>query len=348
MRTMARRGSAVLVIALAGIATAHAQYPAKSIRFIVPFAAGSGSDTVTRFVQPQLSAALGEQVVIDNRPGAAGNLGAAIAAQAPADGYTMVLGISAHSISMTLYSKPGYDLVKDFTPVTLLATGSFTLAAHPSLPAKSVREFVSFAKKRPGEINVATAGATIRLAAKMLERMAGIQLTEINYKGTPQAVTAVINGETSIGFPATSVVMPYARAGKLRALAVTTSRRSSMAPDVPTLSEAGVTGYDVATWYGLMVPAGTSGEIIARLNGAALNAMSHPAVKERFARTDLALFKTIELGGPHRLQFRLEAFNLFNQTRFNLPGGTIGTGNFGRITSADDGRIVQLALKYSF
>jgi tripartite-type tricarboxylate transporter receptor subunit TctC len=287
MRTIARRGSAVLVIALAGIATAHAQYPAKSIRFIVPFAAGSGSDTVARFVQPQLSAALGQQLVIDNRPGAAGNLGAEIAANAPADGYTVVLGISAHSISMTLYRKPGYDLVKDFTPVTLLATGSFTLAAHPSLPAKSVKEFVSFAKKRPGEINVATAGATIRLAAKMLESMAGIRMTEVNYKGTPQAVTAVISGESSVGFPATSAVIPHVRAGKLRALAVTTPKRSSMAPEVPTMAEAGVPGYDVTTWYGILVPAGTPQDIVSRLHGAAVSAMAHPTVRQRFSKTDL-------------------------------------------------------------
>ena len=287
MRMMARRGWAVPAIALAGIATAHAQYPSKSIRFIVPFAAGSGSDTVARFVQPQLSAALGQQAVIDNRPGAAGNLGAEIAARAPADGYTVMLGISAHAISMTLYSKPGFDLVRDFAPVTLLATGSFTLATHPSLPVKSVKELVALAKQQPGEINVATAGATIRLAAKMLESMAGIRMTEVNYKGTPQAITAVISGEASVGFPSTSAVIPHVRAGKLRALAVTTPKRSSMAPDVPTMSEAGIPGYDVTTWYGLVVPAGTPKEVVVRLHGAAIAALDHSAVKKRFAQTDL-------------------------------------------------------------
>jgi len=278
---------AALTAALAGAASVHAQYPTRTIRFIVPFAAGSGSDTVARFVQPQLSAALGQQVVIDNRPGAAGNLGAEIAAKAPADGYTVMLGISAHAISMSLYTKPGFDLVRDFAPVTMLASGSFTLATHPSLPAKSVKELVAFAKIRPGEINVATAGATIRLAAKMLESMAGIRMTEVSYKGTPQAITAVISGETSVGFPATSAVIPHVRAGKLRALAVTTPRRSSMAPDVPTLSEAGIPGYDVATWYGLLVPAGASKEVVVRLHGAAASAMANSAVKERFAATDL-------------------------------------------------------------
>jgi len=276
-----------LAVALAGIATAHAQYPTKTIRLIVPFAAGSGTDTVARFVQPQLAAALGQQVVIDNRPGAAGNLGAEIAAKTPPDGYTVLMGNISHSISMTLYSRLGFDINRDFAPVTSLAHGSFTLAAHPSLPAKSVKELIAFAKKRPGEINVATGGAALRLAAKMLDSMAGIQTTEVNYKSTPQAITAVVSGETSLGFPATSAAVPHARAGKLRALAVTTPKRSAMMPEVPSLSEAGVPGYDVTTWYGLLVPAGTPQEIIARLNGATVNAMAHPAVKERFAPTDL-------------------------------------------------------------
>jgi len=276
-----------LAVALAGIATAHAQYPTKTIRLIVPFAAGSGTDTVARFVQPQLAAALGQQVVIDNRPGAAGNLGAEIAAKTPPDGYTVLMGNISHSISMTLYSRLGFDINRDFSPVTSLAHGSFTLAAHPSLPAKSVKELIAFAEKRPGEINVATGGAALRLAAKLLDSMAGIQTTEVNYKSTPQAITAVVSGETSLGFPATSAAVPHARAGKLRALAVTTPKRSAMMPEVPSLSEAGVPGYDVTTWYGLLVPAGTPQEIIARLNGATVNAMTHHLVKERFAPTDL-------------------------------------------------------------
>jgi tripartite-type tricarboxylate transporter receptor subunit TctC len=287
--TMARSGLTLLALALvfAGIAPAQAQYPTRSIRWIVPFAAGSGTDTVARIVQPQLSAALGEQVVIDNRPGAAGNLGAQVAASAPADGYTVFMGISSHSISMTLYSKPGFDLTRDFLPVTMLAAGSFALATHPSLPAKSVKELVAFAKKQPSVVNVATAGATIRLAAKMFDSMAGTQMTEVTYKGTPQAITALISGEASVGFPATSAVIPHARTGKLRALAVTTPRRSHMAPDIPTVAESGIPGYDVTTWYGLMVPTGTPKEIVNRLHGAAVSTLAHPSVKERFATTDL-------------------------------------------------------------
>ena len=287
MTTTTRSRLAVLALALAAIAPAEAQYPNRTIRWIVPFAAGSGTDTVARIVQPQLSAALGEQAVIENRPGAAGNLGAQVAAAAPADGYTLFMGISAHSISMTLYRKPGFDLARDFVPVSLLAEGSFTLTTHPSVPAKSVKELVAFARKRPGELNVATAGATIRLAAKMFDSMAGTRMTEVTYKGSPQAITAIVSGEVSVSYPATSAAIPHARTGKLRALAVTTPRRSHMAPEIPTIAESGLPGYDVTTWYGLMFPAGTSKEIIARMNAAAVSALAHPGVKERFSTTDL-------------------------------------------------------------
>jgi tripartite-type tricarboxylate transporter receptor subunit TctC len=277
-----------LAAGLAGAVAVEAQpYPSRAVRLIVPFPAGSGNDMVARFVQPQFSAALGQQVVIDNRAGAAGNLGAEVAAKSAPDGYTLMMGNIAHSISMTLYAKLGYDLVRDFAPVSMLAGGSFMLAVHPSLPARSVKELVAFARKRPGEINVATAGAAIRLAAKMLDGMAGTRMVEINYKGTPQAITALVSGEASVGFPSTSAALPHVKAGRLRALAVTTARRSPMAPDVPTVAEAGVPGYDVTSWYGLVVPAGTPREIVARLNAAAANALSQPEVRERFATTDL-------------------------------------------------------------
>ncbi|HEU0289975.1 MAG TPA: tripartite tricarboxylate transporter substrate binding protein [Burkholderiales bacterium] len=289
-----------LALALLGITPAHAQYPNKTIRLIVPFPAGSGNDTVARFVQPQFAAALGQQVVIDNRSGAAGNLGAEIAAKSPPDGYTVMMGNIAHSISMTLYGKPGYDLVRDFAPITLLAGGSFVLATHPSVPAKSAKELIAFAKKRPGEINVATSGAAIRLAAKLLDSMAGTRMTEINYKGTPQAVIALVSGEASVGYPSTSAALPQVNAGKLRAIAVTSAQRSSIAPGVPTLAESGVPGYDVTSWYGLMVPAGTPKDIVSRLHAAAVTALAHPEVKERFAPTDLEpIGSTPEQFGAH-------------------------------------------------
>ncbi len=280
-------GAMAVAGVLAGGAPAHAQFPNKTIRLIVPFPAGSGNDVVARFVQPQFAQALGQPVVIDNRAGAAGNLGAEVAAKSPPDGYTLMMGNIAHSVSMTLYSKPGYDLVKDFAPVTLLAGGSFLLAVHPSVPARSAKELIAFAKRRPGEINVATSGAAIRLAAKLFDSMAGTRMTEITYKGTPQAITSLVSGETSVGYPSTSSALPHVKAGKLRALGVTSARRSSIAPDIPTLAESGVPGFEVTSWYGLMVPAGTPKDIVARLHAAAVSALAQPEVKERFAPTDL-------------------------------------------------------------
>lgn len=287
MKTTIWCGLTVLAAALAGVAPAQGQYPTRAVRLIVPFAAGSGTDTVARFIQPQMSAELGQQVVIDNRAGAGGNLGAELAAKAPADGYTVMLGNISNAVSMTLYSRPGYDLSKDFAPVILVATGSFTLAAHPSLPAKSVKELIALAKKQPGAINVATAGAAIQLAAKLFDSMARIQTTEVAYKGTPQAITAVISGEVSFGFPATSSAIPHARGGRLRALAVTSAQRASMAPEVPTVAESGLPGYDVTPWYGLMVPVRSPKEVTARLHAAASSTLQHPEVKKRFATTDL-------------------------------------------------------------
>jgi tripartite-type tricarboxylate transporter receptor subunit TctC len=300
MKIIFRIVSIVVAVGLGGIAPAHAQYPTHSIRFIVPFAAGSGNDTVARFIQPQLAAALGQQIVVDNRAGAAGNLGAAVAAEAAPDGYTMMMANIAHSISVTLYRRLSYKFVKDFAPVTQLASGSFTLAVHPSLPARSVKQLIALAQKRPGEINIATAGAAIQLSAKLLESMAGIKMTEVSYKSTPQAITALIGGEASVGFPATSSVLPHVRAGRLRALAVTSAQRSSMAPNVPTLAESGVAGFDVSPWYGVVVPAATPKEIVARLHDTTVTALRNPEVKKRFAGTDLeTVGSTPEQFGAH-------------------------------------------------
>jgi tripartite-type tricarboxylate transporter receptor subunit TctC len=287
MKKMTGAGSIAIAMVLAGPEAAHTQYPARPIRLVVPFAAGSVNDTVARFIQPQWSAALGQQVVIDNRPGAGGNLGAEVAARSAPDGYTVMMGNLAHAISVTLYSRPGYDFVKDFAPVTALASGSFMLVVHPSLPARSAGELIAFARKRPGKINNATAGAAIRLAAKLFESMARLRMTEVNYRGTPQAATALISGEASLALLPTSSLVPHVKSGKLRALAVSSTKRSSIAPDVPTLAESGVPGFDVTTWYGLVVPAGAPQEIIARLHGAATAALGNPEVEKRFATTDL-------------------------------------------------------------
>jgi tripartite-type tricarboxylate transporter receptor subunit TctC len=277
----------LLTAFLLGVSTAHAQYPARPIRFIVPFAAGSANDIVARFVGTPLSDALGRPVTIDNRPGAGGNIGAEVAAKSPADGYTWLMGNISHAINMTLYDKPGYDLVKDFAPVSMLASGSFMLVAHPSLPVTSVKELVAFAKARPGEINVATSGGGIYLSSALFQDMSGIKMTNVTYRSTPFSLTALVSGEVSVGFPATSAAIPHVKSGKLRGLAVTSAQRSPLAADIPTLSETGLKGFEASSWYGLLVPAKTPADIISRLHAESVKVLGQPEVKERFGTTDL-------------------------------------------------------------
>ena len=287
MRSIICGGLVVLATSLTGNAPAHAQYPNKTIRLIVPFGAGSANDTVARLISTPLSTALGRPVVIDNRPGVAGNIGAEIAAKTPPDGYTVMMTNISHAISMTLYDKPGFDLVKDFAAVSLLASGSFLLAVHPSTPAKSVKELIALAKARPGQLNVATAGSGIYLASQLFNGMTGIKMTNVTYRSTPQAVAALVSGETSVGFPATSSAFPHVESGRLRALGVTSVQRLSIARDLPTVAEAGVPGFEASPWYGLMVPAGTPQDVIARLHAESVKALSQLDVKERFGTTDL-------------------------------------------------------------
>lgn len=288
MRTVTLGWIAVAIV-LALPEMAHAQFPSKPMRLIVPFGAGSANDIVARIVAPPLSDALGRPIVIENRAGAAGNIGAELAANAPADGHTLMVANIAHSVSATLYPKLGYDLVRDFAPVSLLAGGSFLLAVHPSVPVRSQKALVALAKSRPGEINFATSGAGIILAAALFQNLTGTQMTTVQYKSTPEAITALISGEVSVGLPSTSAAVPHARAGKMRGLGVTSARRSHMAPEIPTVAEAGVPGYEASPWYGFMVPAGTPKEIVARLHAESVKVLARPEVKQRFGTTDLEL-----------------------------------------------------------
>ena len=266
---------------------ARSQYPVRPIRIIVPFAAGSVNDLVARVIAPSMSEALGQQLVIDNRAGAAGNLGAEIAAKSPPDGHTLLLGNVSHTISVTLYEHLGYDFLKDFAPVSQLAAGSFMLAVHPSVPAKSVKDLIALAKLRPDELNVAVGGAGIIVAAELFKSTAGIRMTTVSYKGTPQILTALASGEVSVGFPPTSAAVPLVKTGKLRGLAVSARHRSPMAPNIATVAEAGLPDYEATTWYCLVVPVGAPREIVARLNAEAVRALQGTEVKSRFGATDL-------------------------------------------------------------
>ena len=282
----------VFGVALATAAYAQAQYPAKPMRLIVPFPPGGGTDTLARVYGQKLGELLSQQVLIDNRPGGGTNIGAEIAAKSPPDGYTLFMGNISHTINVTLYSKLGYDLVRDFAPVTLLASTPNILVVHPSIPAKSVKDLVALAKARPGQIDYSSSGSgtSSHLAAELFSNMAGVKMTHIPYKGGGPSVVALVGGQVSVGFATTPSVISHIKSGKMRGLAVTTAQRSPLTPDLPTISEAGLPGYEAGTWYGLLVPAGTSKEIVTRLHGESVKLLKFSDVKDRL---DVAGFETI-------------------------------------------------------
>ena len=285
----------VFALALMPLSQTHAQYPAKQVRLVVPFPPGGGTDTLARIYGQKLGEALGQQVIIDNRPGGGTNIGAEIAAKAAPDGYTALMGNIAHAINVTLYTKLSYDLVKDFAPVTLLASTPNILVVHPSIPVKSVKELIVLAKSRSGQLDYASSGSgsSSHLAAELFSNMAGVKMTHIPYKGGGPAVIALTGGQVSVGFATTPSVIGHLKTGKMRGLAVTTAQRSPSTPDLPTISEAGVSGYEAGTWYGLLVPAATSKDIVARLHGESVKVLKQPDVKDRL---DAAGFELI--GNP--------------------------------------------------
>jgi tripartite-type tricarboxylate transporter receptor subunit TctC len=271
----------LLVFALAACAPAHAQYPAKQIRLIVPNAPGGGADTSARIIAQGLSAALGRSVVVDNRPGAGGNLSGEIAARAAPDGYSVLWGSVSHAVGVSLYSKPGYDLIKDFAPVSLLVLAPYGVSLHPSLPARSIRELIALAKARPGHINYATSGSGTFLAAALFCDMAGVRMTNVSYKGGAPGLVAMLSGEVSMTMTSMASILPHVRTGKARLLAVTSAQRSPSAPEYPTVSEAGLKGFDAISWYGPMVPVGTPPEVINRLLAESLKLLKQPEMRER-------------------------------------------------------------------
>jgi tripartite-type tricarboxylate transporter receptor subunit TctC len=271
-----------LLLSLAGLVSAQ-QYPAKPVRFIVPFSAGSGSDTIARIVSTALPEVLGQQVIVDNRAGAAGNIGAELAAKAPPDGYTIMLVILGHAANATLYKNLTYDLVRDFAPVTQLASTPSILVVHPSLPAKSVGELVAIARAKPGAINYSSGGVGTPtfIAGELFKLHAKIDMLHVPYRAGGEALTAVISGETSVYLAPIAPALPHVKAGKLRALAVTSSARLPILKDLPTVAESGYKGFQTGNWYGLVVPARTPPEIVAALNKAAVTVVKTPAVNKR-------------------------------------------------------------------
>jgi tripartite-type tricarboxylate transporter receptor subunit TctC len=276
--------AAACVLLCAGIATASAQnYPTKPIRYIVPTSAGSGADSVGRTVAAGLAEVFGQQVVVDNRAGAAGNLAAEIAAKAPPDGHTLFQVNFSHSVNITLYKDMAYDLLRDFAPVTQLGSAPAVVVVHPSLPVKSVAELVKMAKARPGAINFASAGtgSPTFVGAELFRKAAGIDMLHVPYRGGGEAITSIVAGETSVYFAPLSTAMPHVRSGRLRPLAVTAKQRLPLAPELPTIAEAGYPGTESGFWHGIMVPARTPKEIVARLHEATLAALKRPEVNKR-------------------------------------------------------------------
>jgi tripartite-type tricarboxylate transporter receptor subunit TctC len=272
------------LLALPCLAAAQAaDYPAKAIRLVVPFAPGGSNDIMARIVAQQFTESMKQQVVVDNRGGASGIIGTDIVAKAPPDGYTILMMSLTFAVNPSLYKSLPYRTEKDFTPVTLVASAPLMLVVNPSVPAKSLKDLIAYAKANPGKLNFGSGGpgTTPHLAGEMLKTMAGIQLMHIPYKGGGPALADLIGGQIQLMLENIPSTLPFVKGGKLRALAVSSLKRSALVPDLPTLDEAGLKGYEIVGWNGLFVPAGTPRAIVARVHAETLKALANPAVKER-------------------------------------------------------------------
>ncbi len=264
----------------------HAQpYPARAVRFVVPVAPGGATDILTRTLAQRLTTAWGQQVLVDNRPGGGSNVGFEIAALAPADGYTLLMAQPPFTVNVSLYKKLAYDPLRDFSAITLAATSANVLVIHPSVPAYSLKDFIALAKSKPGQLNYASAGngTTPHLSGELFKVMAGVAITHIPYKGAGASVTDLLGGHVDIAFLSLPAVAPQLKAKRLRALAITSAKRSALMPDIPAFAEAGLPGYDVTGWYGAVTRSGTPNEIISRLHTDIARALAQPDVLQTLA-----------------------------------------------------------------
>ena len=279
------RRTAGLLLAWSACAAWGQAWPNKPIRMVVAFPPGGPTDIVSRVIAQRLSEQLGQQVIIDNKPGAGGNIAAELIANAPADGYTLFYNTSAVVIGPALYSKVNYDTLKDFAPVALTASVPMVLAVNPNLPARSVKEFLDLARSKPGQLNYSSSGTgTItHLASAMLSTQTGIQTQHVPYKGSAPGLVDLASGQTQFMIDTINTVLPYVRDGRLRGLAVSSMKRSSVLPDLPTLHESGLSGFDASAWQGIVAPAATSSDIVQRLNAEVNKALAHPEVRAKLA-----------------------------------------------------------------
>ncbi|AVS89586.1 LacI family transcriptional regulator [Paracidovorax avenae] len=283
-----RRGliaAAAACALLPGLAAAQA-FPSKPITIIVPFAAGGTTDILARIIAQGMGAELGQSVVVDNRAGAGGNIGGQVAARAPADGYTLFMGtVGTHAINAALYRKMPFDPVKDFAPLTRVANVPNLLVANPAQPFKTVQELIAYAKANPGKINFGSSGSgsSIHLSGELFKSMAKVDMQHVPYKGSAPAVTDLLGNQIAIMFDNMPSAIQHVRSGKLRAIAVTTAKRSPELPDVPTIAESGVPGYEATSWFGMFAPAGTPVPVVAQLNATIVKVLAMPDIKKKLA-----------------------------------------------------------------
>lgn len=279
-----RAAAAALALALASSAALAQAYPSRPIRLIVPFPPGGSTDILARALGQKLSEAWGQQVIVDNRPGAGGSIGAEAAAKAPADGYTLLMAhIGTLAVNPALYPKLGYDAQKDFAPVSMVAIVPNVLVVHPSVPAKTVTELVDYARKNPGKLNYSSGGngSAAHLAMEYFKLQTKTDIVHVPYKGTVPAVTDLIAGQVSLTMTGAPAVMPHAQSGKLRALGVSSASRLDAFPQVPTIAESGVPGFDATQWYGVVAPAGTPADVVKKLNAEIAAIMGSAEMKAR-------------------------------------------------------------------
>jgi tripartite-type tricarboxylate transporter receptor subunit TctC len=282
---MKRLFTFIIFLLFAGSVAAQDVWPSRPIRFILPFPPGGGTDILGRLIADRLSTSLGQPVVTENRGGAGGNVGAEAAAHAAPDGYTILLAAPSLAISRTLYTKLNYDAVKDLAPIGLVASVPNVMVTHPSVPARTLREFIALAKSKPGGMNFGSGGSgtSNHLAGELFNLAADVKLVHIPYKGVNLAMNGVLAGEVQLVFIGIPVPAPHIKAGRLTALAVLAPKRSPLLPEVPTAAEAGLGDFDVTTWYGILAPAGTPRPIILRLNAELVKIMQSPDLQERLA-----------------------------------------------------------------
>ncbi len=273
---------AAAVLGLAAVESAAQAYPSRAVRLIIPFSAGGAADVPGRILSQRLTESLGQQVVIENRPGAGSTIGAEAAAKAPPDGYTLFWVSNTHFVSAALHKKLAYDALNDFTPITQVTSAPNVLVVHPSLPAKTVKELIALAKARPGQIDYASSGngSTQHLTGALFCSMAGIRMTHIPYRGSGPVTADLLGGQVQVAFPGIAGMLPHIKSGRLRALGVSGNKRSPELPGVPTIAEAGVTHYEMVAWFGVSGPKALSREIQLRLHGDILRALKSPDIQK--------------------------------------------------------------------